>query len=111
MLYLESFESNEPYLEQSYNEVTGEQYEHLTLRVFTDFSSMLNYYDFVSTQNSGNFSINSFESENSKAFLQTLASQTKVLYNGFLEVKLCKMDDNDFPRTEQVLFVTNPSVN
>lgn len=111
LLYLERFESNEPYLEESYNEVTGDRYEHLTLRVFSDFGDMLNYYDFVTTQNSGNFAINSFDLDGSEMFVQTLAHQTRLLYNGFLEVKRCKMDDNDFPRTEEVLFVTNPSVN
>lgn len=110
LLFLETFDG-EPYLEQSYNEVTENMHEHMTLRVFREFSDMLNYYDFVTTQNSGNYSINSFDDSNRKQFFQALAARTKLFYNGFLEVKRCTMGDNQFPQTEEILFVTNPSVN
>lgn len=111
MLYVETFADSEPFLEQSYNEVGNNKHEHLTLRVFEDFESVLNYYEFVSTQYSGEFAINSFEISSQSEFIQALAHRTKLIYNGYLAVKKCKMDTDDFPRTEEVLFVTNPSVN
>lgn len=111
MLYLETFADSEPFLEQSYNEVGNNRYGHLTLRVFQDFADVLNYYEFVTTTYSGDFAINSFEVADQNHFIEALAQRTRLLYNGFLAVKRCKMEENEFPRTEEILFVTNPSVN
>jgi hypothetical protein len=111
LLFLEKFSDNEPFLEQSYNEVTKDHTEYLTLRVFESFSDLLNYYDFVSTQFSGGFVINSFDVNDQDQFIRGLAEKTKLLYNSHLSVKKCKMEENEFPRTEEVLFVTNPSIN